>query len=99
MKKHTPKPWIAERSGDGKYWGITGTSGGYFENLACEVDSDDKDPEVAEANVRLITASPLLLESLEDLVAFIDEIGSDASDCDRVRAAREALSEAKGGAP
>lgn len=65
---HTPAPWPMEWTGDGKRIvigkGLVEGPNGYE---VAEVYSDDCPREVAEANARLIAASPTMLEALKHL--------------------------------
>ncbi|MFU3267084.1 hypothetical protein ACM7LV_20145 [Pseudomonas aeruginosa] len=65
MRKHTPGPWCQDK------WGSLMTEGGQDVLLrgitTISAGSDERIAE-AEANTRLISAAPELLEALEDSV-------------------------------
>lgn len=65
MSKHTEGPWSTN------HVGFT-----HAKNGACiaEVGIDVLPFDEVEANARLIDASPDLLEALEELVAYVDEM-------------------------
>lgn len=95
---HTPGPWPIERTGDGKRIivgpGLIEGPHGY--DIA-EVYSDDCDPEEATANARLIAAAPELLEALEKLAAFADEVtGKVEPPLPALARAWEAIAKARG---
>lgn len=93
MSKHTPGPWKAKKSSGGKYIAISGSASDYFVDLDCEVDSDDKDQEIAEANAALIAAAPDLLAALERATLLLTEIGQTPIP---VHEFREVIAKAKG---
>lgn len=101
-QKHTPGEWTHEPHGDtialyaGRAHGMNGRHGLRLMNL------DDGDNNF-EANARLISAAPDMLEALEQFVEeYVEMINS--GDCgfwdpekeDKVIKARAALSKAKG---
>jgi hypothetical protein len=66
MSKHTPGPWKVESRG---YKYIVSKSGdGYITRDVCRMDASTMAAFAQEANARLITAAPDLLEALRDMV-------------------------------
>lgn len=106
MSKHTPGPWVVNRE---KYAHITNTMfagivadicyvAGEEPLFVCTptdwiVTADERLP-----NARLIAAAPDLLEALQDVLAWIDEIGAEAKrrDTERLAPARAAIAKAEG---
>jgi hypothetical protein len=71
MNEHTPGPWEARWSERGQYWFIDHEQGGEgytLTKLNCE-----------EADARLISAAPELLEALKNAIEIIEGTGLDAS--------------------
>jgi hypothetical protein len=101
MTQHSPGPWTLRKSGDGKCISITGSAANYWVDLDCEVDSDDKDLDVAMANARLIAAAPDLLIVAEEFLTHEGEscllLGVEGwcGECLKC-AARAAVAKAKG---
>ncbi|MFU7023757.1 hypothetical protein ACM75T_30090 [Pseudomonas aeruginosa] len=91
MMKHTPGPWCQDK------WGSLMTEGGQDVLLrgitTISAGSDERIAE-AEANTRLISAAPELLEALEACVARITEEVADAEFLDEVEQARAAIAKA-----
>ena len=73
---HSPGPWELSRTGDGKAYIITGAADDYWVNLDCEVDSDDKDGDVAEANAFLVAAAPDYFAGVEQMLLH-EQCGGD----------------------
>lgn len=100
---HTPGPWTMKNTGDGKSIFVTGSANDYFVNLDCEIDSDDKDGETAEANARLIVAAPELLDALKMVQEIVTSpepncschISPPCNDCVEWAAIRETLATVK----
>lgn len=65
--QHTPGPWRVDPSDDGTSW-IIGNNEGFIADCRCDNNlSEDQ----TNANSQLISASPDLLNALEDLFAMI----------------------------
>jgi hypothetical protein len=75
MHTHTPGPWRAERDPRGDFRIVYNDKG----NWLAEVHSDGE-PEVAEADARLIAAAPELLAALKRAKDAIEFYGLDDFD-------------------
>ncbi|MFU7875094.1 hypothetical protein ACSLV1_09250 [Pseudomonas aeruginosa] len=91
MSKHTPGPWCQDK------WGSLMTEGGQDVLLrgitTISAGSDERIAE-AEANTRLISAAPELLDALEACLARITEEVADSEFLDEVEQARAAIAKA-----
>ncbi|MDI3943756.1 hypothetical protein QK430_27250 [Pseudomonas aeruginosa] len=91
MMKHTPGPWCQDK------WGRLMTEGGQDVLLrgitTISAGSDELIAE-ADANTRLTSAAPELLEALEACVARITNEVADAEFLDEVEQARAAIAKA-----
>lgn len=85
MSKHTPGPWFSQYDDNG-FYEIGSEAVGL--RLAFTFGEGDTD----EANVRLMSAAPDLLEALEALVTQV----SDSHAYDELAVARAAIAKAKG---
>lgn len=105
--KHTPGPWVVGRKLDyGQSILIDAENGepslhySSWQGLAIVHGCDDspiKGPEVAEANARLISAAPELLEALRELVKVVP-IANETESQDRAKwKALAAITKAEGG--
>lgn len=88
MSKYTPGPWTAVRWTDNESdtYGWSFAAGGYSLPL-CEVETDN--PDECDANARLVSAAPELLEALQGFV----EHGT-CFDREDMRKARAAIAKA-----
>jgi hypothetical protein len=107
--KHTPGPWPYQYTGDHKRIligkGLVEGPGGYE---VAEVYSDDCPSEVAEANARLISAAPELLEACQLYRMFVEVMNDGPDDSDKAMAegflvrahalAKDAIAKANGNA-
>ena len=77
--KHTPGPWRAVMDHDGRHrnipvmapWSCDGTEAYHPLIVTVRFGGSDCPREISEANARLIAESPMLLTSLQELVALI----------------------------
>lgn len=86
MTKHSPGPWVVGKSHAGTV--VLEQRGSYSAELARPVGLD-REPEVLEANARLIAAAPELLEALRELVERCDGdegVRADGSNIQTMRA-------------
>ena len=67
MSAHTPGPWKADRwmSDEGGCYGWSFSASGYLLPLS---DMETDNPDECDANARLISAAPDLLEALVDVM-------------------------------
>jgi Iap family predicted aminopeptidase len=84
---HTAGPWKANFESFCPEWAIITTAGG---SIVANVNADHRQ----EANARLISAAPDLLEALRELCA--DKYLSDPINADRMKNARAAIAKAEG---
>ena len=95
---HTPGPWKV----DPNFWGDIETAKGELQICTVDADGDVGHnfacPEIAEAeaNARLIAASPDLLEALERLVDRVTDLGANGFS-QEVANGKAAIAKAKGG--
>ncbi len=66
MSAHTPAPWTVDGTTAAENLDVIGEGG-----RVAMLDCDDIDAETLEANARLISASPELLNSLQELVKYL----------------------------
>lgn len=99
---HTPGPWIAKKTCQSGKVQILGISEGYtytIMTISPSINKSAKGDEM-QANARLITAAPELLEALEGLQAWMDdkfkEHISEYGDLDLFKDARAAIAKARG---
>ena len=92
MNKHTPGPWVKAK------YKVSTPSGGLIANTRStgEASSDD------EANARLISAAPELLECLQwamqtGRLNYVGRTNGNADYCDAVDRANAAIAKATGG--
>lgn len=70
MKKHTPGPWKVASTIEGDEYSLNVLGGRYNGLLAQSKLSVHFDSEEAEANAKLISAAPELLEALEKCIKY-----------------------------
>ena len=105
MAEHTPGPWTLDRA-DEEQWEIHAETAHAWKYIATVKANDEGSTQVsvaeAEANARLIAASPDLLAALEWALQAWDAIGGDVqipdsmNDEGRWEAIRAALARARG---
>ena len=88
MSKHTPGPWRASELGV-----LSDKLTSYGNWYVCSLI--DPDNEEHKANARLIAAAPELLESLEDLLSNLDEMGLATMPGDTFENMRETVDRAR----
>lgn len=107
MSGWTAGPWAPVPAADGKGdFGIIADGHGGFPRVVIgevfsSVDFDGQRAQVTPANARLIAAAPDLYESLEEALAWMETVESDARlphqfDSAPIAQARAALSRVKG---
>lgn len=89
--KHTPGPWQMSRHGN-----LVGSNGATVVVWGSGLTNAHRGPE-AEANARLISAAPALLEALTRLLRTAEDELYDAEHAPGVRDARAAILQATGG--
>jgi hypothetical protein len=74
--KHSPGPWFMEAETYDSYYEISDDFGTALAKVeAWDGDNDEEVMGEAKANARLIANAPELLESLIELIAFVDDRG------------------------
>ncbi len=73
--QHTPGPWEAHWDSGDKEIEIVSISEGI---VTAQVDYDDAEHDIAEADARLIAAAPCLLEALTEAVNLSEELAERA---------------------
>lgn len=98
-EKHTPGPWTFALDAHGR--GIVMGNGCWVATTWTVADDDTSARFPAEANARLIAASPALLAACKGLLSFIDNVTPNGPLKDgksaKVDAARAAIALAGGG--
>ena len=95
-KQHTPGPWAAERAGSGAagYWTVyEGSWSGLIADVSIARMGAGREAE-DEANARLISSAPDLLDALEDAIEDIEQ--RDERLPTWAYAARRAIAKARG---
>jgi hypothetical protein len=77
MMKHTPAPWFAWRNSS--YWEISAKNSNpekfsFDIGNVCASSPGDRDGGLQEANARLISAAPELLEALEEVTGILEMV-------------------------
>lgn len=97
--QHTSGPWKAEDNS----WEVSTVYSASGEVARCYIDSNvtedtqDRLEPIKEANARLISAAPDLLEALQGMVAWADDLQRQDPAGDLLKA-RSAIAKATGGA-
>lgn len=95
--KRTPGDWYTKREGSSTVYVFSRIGGGLVQEVAACGPTNDG-PEQQEANARLISAAPELLEALAELAGLVDDIcaGNYTPDSFTAQPARIALAKATG---
>ena len=70
MSAHTPAPWTVDGTTTARNLDVIGEGG-----RVAMLDCDDSDTDTLEANARLISAAPELLEALLSILEHSREFG------------------------
>lgn len=98
MSKHTEGPWLLSSSGPTVYALHGNPPRNRFSTTLQSGRSDDAPHAELDANARLISASPELLESVQEFVAWMDAPSNSAFSDKQMARARAAIAKATGGA-
>jgi len=100
MNKHTPGPWRTVKLAgqvDSRINGY-GIAYGRSGNRLAIVDGEGNSNLANDANARLISAAPELLEALQDVLCTLTMDAEWTKDCYEVRKAEAAIAKATGAA-
>lgn len=107
MSKHTPGPWwvaLGSAFGGRCYSGISSKNHDFLAEVVVQMEDDDKWAEQLQANARLISAAPELLQALQSMLQWMPVypagadgiVGGREAHAEAIKAARAAIAKATG---